>query len=113
MVPQYSFSRRPDATASCQVLTNILPIFPFVCSLCSTVTVAILLLKRVEFLNMFLGGNTPLKRTRSSRPGKHHNTEQVRWIGGNRHLRDDYVIVAEVIAEVSLATPAMQAVQDS
>jgi len=68
MVPQYSFSRRPDATASCQVFTNILPIFPFVCSLCSTVTVAILLLKRVEFLNMFLGGNTPLKRTRSSRP---------------------------------------------
>jgi hypothetical protein len=40
MVPQYSFSRRPDATASCQVLTNILPIFPFVSSLCSTVTVA-------------------------------------------------------------------------
>jgi hypothetical protein len=44
MVPQYSFSRRPDATASCQVFTNILPIFPFVCSLCSTVTVAIFML---------------------------------------------------------------------
>jgi hypothetical protein len=112
MVPQYSFSRRPDATASCQVFTNILPIFPFVCSLCSTVTVAILLLKRVEFLNMFLGGNTPLKRTRSSRPSN-MTKRTVRRIGGNRHLRDDYVIVAEVIAEVSLATPAIQAVQDS
>lgn len=35
MVPQYSFSRRPDATASCQLFSNILPIFPFVFSLCS------------------------------------------------------------------------------